>query len=266
MDFMTGRMRRMGFDHRHTPRRKQPFDITQRDVRVGASGSGTKIRLASKLLFGDVGTAASNVFQKAFNKNPYARPGFSGEKHIILPTQHGLTRANFAGPGTKLPQRLARRDKPVDGPRGIDAASRTHDIAYSRAKTVADIRHADNRMITDVRRSTAGRKTKAVVVAALRAKKLGEDVGVTDVNTFTQSVPQSELDKEPGPADRLLKRVLKKQRSPASGPAAGRGRHTGGTKRKRGDGLIGLAVSLLAPFIIKKIVGAFQKRGKKRKR
>ncbi len=65
------------------------------------------------LATGRVGTTISNVLSEKFNKNPEWRPGFPGEAHLVLPTEHGLTRANFCGPGTNLTKRQARGDKGV---------------------------------------------------------------------------------------------------------------------------------------------------------
>lgn len=142
------------------------------------------VKAADQLAFGPVGTTASNLLSHAFNKNPNWRPGFSGERHLVLPTKDGLTRANFAGPGTKLKKRLPRGDMGVDGPRGIDQAAMQHDIDYSNSTTAADIRGADKRFIARVGRSSAGPKTKALVKAAMKGKVFAEDLGVLNPLKF----------------------------------------------------------------------------------
>lgn len=192
------RFRGLGITGRTScPQRKGFTDVTFRDMHMGRDPQGGGIlgvastaliagKLASSLLFGPVGAKVSNFLSRKFGKNPAARDVFPGEKHIILPTKFGITRANFAGPGTHVLQRVKRGDRGVDGPRGIDAIAMRHDIDYVNARTTKDVREADNRMIAAIKRSSAGKKTKAIVIAALKAKKLGENIGLFDVNTFTQ--------------------------------------------------------------------------------
>ncbi len=197
--------------------------LTQHDLEnlaTETSGRGLKTRIlkavgkpllkfASNQLFGPVGAAVSNALTKRFGKNPEARPISAGEKHVILPTKHGLTRANWAGPGTHVAKRLKRGDRGVDGPRGIDAAAKRHDLAYVGARTAKDVRAADNRMLRDIRNSTAGRKTKAIATAAMQGKKLGEDLGLFNINTFTQVTEDDKVGKGNLPADKLLSHVSK---------------------------------------------------------
>lgn len=40
-------------------------------------------------------TQAKNILSKVFDKNPNARPGYSGEFHMVLPTDYGLSMANY---------------------------------------------------------------------------------------------------------------------------------------------------------------------------
>jgi hypothetical protein len=44
-----------------------------------------------------------------------------------LPFEAHIPRYSYCGPGTKLKERLARRDKGINP---LDSACRTHDIAY----------------------------------------------------------------------------------------------------------------------------------------
>lgn len=143
-------------------------------------------KAVGELARGPVGTAISNFLSRKFNKNPEWRPGFPGESHLVLPTEFGLTRANFAGPGTSLQARLDRGDVGVDGASGIDAASKIHDILYNIARNPKDIRDADNLLISDIKRGSAGPKTKALSIKMLEAKKFGENVGVFGPETFTK--------------------------------------------------------------------------------
>lgn len=136
------------------------------------------------LVTGQIGTAVSNTLSKAFNSNPDWKPGFAGEHHAVFETKHGLTRANFAGPGTNLKKRIPRGDRGVDGPNGIDEAARVHDIEYARAKDFSDVRRADAKFIKRVNRSSAGPKMRALVAGLMNAKNFGEDLGVLGEQAF----------------------------------------------------------------------------------
>ncbi len=138
-----------------------------------------------KAAFGKIGTNISNTLSERYNKNPEWKPGFAGERHAVLPTNFGLTRANYAGPGTKLQTRLARGDKGVDGPYGIDAAAKTHDIDYYNAKSYSDIRKADKKFIKGVRQSTSTGTMKNLAIGAIKAKNFGEDIGILNKDVFS---------------------------------------------------------------------------------
>lgn len=141
-------------------------------------------KAVGELATGELGTAVSNILSEKFNKNPNWRPGFAGEAHLVLPTKHGLTRANFCGPGTHLRARQARGDKGVSQ---IDEACKVHDMLYSIAKSSEDVRKADERLIKDIDEATdAGSAQKAVLKAGIRAKTLGEDIGLFGPETFTK--------------------------------------------------------------------------------
>ena len=180
------------------------------------------VEAVDTLAFGPVGTKISNTLSEAVNKNPFWRPGFAGERHIVLPTEDGLTRANFAGPGTKLNQRLERGDEGVDGPKGIDNAAKRHDIAYAKAKNYKDIRKADKVFIQDVAESSQKPAIKKAVVAAMKAKNFAEDIGLLDKETFIQDgegmIVKGEDPNKLGkkrkltPAEKLLKKYGKNKK------------------------------------------------------
>ena len=73
----------------------------------------------------------------------------------------------------------------MDGPNGIDRASKIHDILYSLSKSEQDIRAADQRLIRDIEKSSQGPKTKKLAIAMLKGKIFGENIGAFDVETFT---------------------------------------------------------------------------------
>ena len=237
-------------------------------------------KLAGKLVTGKVGTKISNVLSTKFNKNPNWRPGFPGEAHLVLPTPWSLTRANYAGPGTNLGARLARGDLGVDGPKGIDIASKTHDMLYNAARTKEDIRKADNRLISDIRKSSAGPVTRALAVKMLQAKKFGENVGVFGAETFTKLPGLKGKGRRMLPAE-MLKKKLRKQgyQFPKKGkhnlavmPIRARyqrgGKHNVAAKTKRASrqrgGQLGFLASLAAGLVVPAIVKAFKKKKKKK--
>lgn len=156
---------------------------------AGKLGTALKIGKAiGSLATGEVGTTISNKLSERFNSNPAWRPGFVGEAHLVLPTKSGLTRANFCGPGTNLLARLNRGDRGVSQ---VDTACSKHDMLYHLAKTTKDIRKADNILIKDIDNTTdisgvSGRVQRGILKAGLRAKTLGEDVGLFGPETFTQ--------------------------------------------------------------------------------
>ncbi len=147
------------------------------------SGALATAQAVGAVARGPIGTKISNVLSEKFNKNPNWRPGFSGEAHLVLPTQFGLTRANFCGPGTNLQKRLPRGDKGVSE---IDSACQIHDMLYTIAKSAKDIRAADDRLISDIRKAkSAGAVQKQILIKGIQAKKLGENIGVFGPETFT---------------------------------------------------------------------------------
>ena len=78
----------------------------------------------------------------------------------------------YMGPGTKLEKRLKRRDP---GKNRLDRISRTHDIDYSKAKSLKDKHKADVKMIKSIDRLPGKKnKTERVVKNIMKAKvKLG---------------------------------------------------------------------------------------------
>jgi len=159
---------------------------------VGAVGKAKKIYstvkkvgdVASELAFGKVGTTISNKLSEQFNKNPEWRPGFAGEKHVVLNTKFGLTRANFCGPNTQIVKRSNRGDVGVNQ---IDSACHKHDLLYHFARTPEDIRRADREMIREVDNVTdAGAVQKALAKGVIKGKIAGEEIGIFGPETFTK--------------------------------------------------------------------------------
>jgi hypothetical protein len=99
---------------------------------------------------------------------------------------------NWAGPGTKVEERLAKGIQPING---IDAAGKTHDIDYTlnfqkrMAKgekvTKQEVQAADKRFVQKVK---ANKKDDIVFATAIppvfAAKKLAEDAGLLSHTSF----------------------------------------------------------------------------------
>ena len=78
----------------------------------------------------------------------------------------------YMGPGTKLEKRLKRGDPGINR---LDRISKTHDIDYSKARSLKEKHKADRKMIASIAK-LPGKKTKTerVVKNIMKAKlKLG---------------------------------------------------------------------------------------------
>jgi hypothetical protein len=142
----------------------------------------------TELISGPIGTWASNKLSEKFNKNPNWRSGFPGEKHAVIDTPWGMTRANYLGPGTNVWERLQRGDPPVDGSKGLDAAAKRHDISYGLARSADDVRKADNRFLKDLSNVESSTAMKNFVMGLFKAKKLAENIGFLDPARFAPDI------------------------------------------------------------------------------
>ena len=117
-------------------------------------------------------------------------PNYPGENHAPC--------ANFCGPGTRVYDRIARGDKPVNS---ADAACKQHDLDYAkseedqragkltREQMKRRVREADDRMLKSVARTKGegglmSRFHHAVGKQVISAKKKLEDAGVLDPQKF----------------------------------------------------------------------------------
>lgn len=123
----------------------------------------------------------------SFDKNPNRKPGYPGELHIPLPTQYGWSIASFCGPGTNLKERLKRGDKGVDGLFGADEVCKDHDIAYSEATSIKDIKDADKQFIRDIDDADIGKKTRTILKKGMQAKRLAEDINLMDTSDWLKN-------------------------------------------------------------------------------
>lgn len=129
---------------------------------------------------------------------------FEGEKHIPLIMPDGSIQiANWVGPGTQVIKRLKRGDK---GKTATDLVAMRHDLDYSVAQNLDDIRQADQRMINKLNQIQAqngepnGRTpsdNKINILAgkkAIQSKVYLEDKGLLSKSAFADfmSLPEDE--------------------------------------------------------------------------
>jgi hypothetical protein len=145
----------------------------------------------------------TGLLNKATNLLPSsdknARPQFPGEKHAIFKLGNNLPgRANYAGPGTRILERIKRNDPP----RVLtDKVAQAHDIRYALADDTGDIRRADLQMIEKLKQiRSAGTDSKLNTDPSLRiiqGKVLAERFSLLDRAKFASFDPDmGEKDKE----------------------------------------------------------------------
>ena len=140
----------------------------------------------------ETGTALRNLLP---DSDDTARPGFAGEKHMLLKLRNGKTGvANYMGPGTEVIKRIRRGDP---GRTPADTVAKRHDLDYvlaagqpTKAKQLAATRDADNRMIRTLKSIASGKHggdAERNIQAGMRliqAKTIGEDLGLLDKSKF----------------------------------------------------------------------------------
>lgn len=159
---------------------KSIFSKNSKEIMMGLADAYTS----------SVGTELRNAIPSS---DDTARPGFAGEKHMILKLANGKNGvANYLGPDTEVLKRLKRGDP---GRTRSDDAAKRHDIDYvlatgqtTKAKQLDAVRKADNRMIKSLKsiqesRGDASRNVQAGM-RVIQAKTLGEDFGLLDRSRF----------------------------------------------------------------------------------
>jgi hypothetical protein len=111
---------------------------------------------------------------------------FEGEKHIPLIMPDGSVQiANWVGPSTQVIKRLKRGDK---GKTATDFVAMRHDLDYSIAQNLDDIRNADQRMINKLNQIQAQNGDNRLNILAgkkaIQSKVYLEDKGLLSKNAF----------------------------------------------------------------------------------
>jgi hypothetical protein len=143
-----------------------------------------------------------------------SRPGYPGEKHVILLSQDGkrYVTQNWSGPGTNVDARLSRGDKPTDQ---VDACSMLHDISYNNLTKAVKAKKIDRKTYLegvkkadDTFRACASSVTDRprlgkIASTAIGAKALAEDLGIIPTSMFSGAGK-----KAPKPADKLRRMAM----------------------------------------------------------
>lgn len=112
-------------------------------------------------------------------------PLFEGEQHIPLIVNGKMRVASFVGPGTQIVKRIKRGDKPLTE---TDAVAELHDINYTLASNLDDVRNADIRMINKLKEIEQKKLDNKLNILAgkkgIETKVYLEDKGMLDKNKF----------------------------------------------------------------------------------
>lgn len=164
------------------------------------------ITTAPAVYSSQLGTTIRNALPSS---DDLARPGFAGEQHAILRLPNGkFGVGNYIGPKTALLKRLKRGDPPRTE---VDKVAMAHDIRYGLADTPAQIRQADEIMIkkvADIRRRGADSRMNIGLANLMKAKVLGENLGLLKRDAFSGDLSQNR--KLPQADRELMERELAK--------------------------------------------------------
>ena len=112
-----------------------------------------------------------------------ARPRFEGELHAILLLPNGKNGiANYVGPGTRIIERLKRNDPPRTP---VDAVAMAHDIRYTLAKNVDDIKRADEKMIDEISRVSDAPRNIFLAKNFIQLQMKVENAGILAGDAFS---------------------------------------------------------------------------------
>lgn len=128
----------------------------------------------------ELATEIKNSVARHYDKNPLARPAFAGEKMIFIPTNYGLSQANFCGGNVRLRERMERGDKGVDGPGGIDEQCGRYKIKEANAITPDQKKEALNQFIDNLDKAKGSSKVKSLLKAFYKSKRMKQSLGLDD--------------------------------------------------------------------------------------
>ena len=202
----------------------QAYDKPTKDQQ---SGTGILSKIGSYLnpaaLY--AGERATNYRNAMTDSDENARDGFPGEKHAILKLPNGNNGvANFMGPGTEVVKRIKRKDPPRTP---ADAVAMAHDLRYTLARDVNDIREADVKMVDKLNKIVDAPRNIFLGKRLIQAKMKAEDAGLLARDRFA-----TKGFKRPPPEDaHVLEAALKTMQMQGYGLSLAGGRK----RRKKGQ-------------------------------
>ncbi|MEK0325857.1 MAG: hypothetical protein QQN63_09145 [Nitrosopumilus sp.] len=157
------------------------------------SGQGFKDilgKIAEILPIKKIGQSVAATISNAFpDSDENARPIFPGENHAIVKLSNDkYGRANWTGPGTRVLDRL-KRSQGGDPPRvPSDMVSKAHDIRYTLANSVHNVREADLKMLSSLKKLQQEGSDRNINIApamiGIRGKITLEDFGLLSRDQF----------------------------------------------------------------------------------
>ena len=157
-------------------------------------------KLTSLLPVKKIGQSVAATISNAFpDSDENARNIFPGENHAIVKLPNDkFGRANYTGPGTRVIERLRRGDPP----RVLsDKVSKAHDIRYTLADSIHNVREADLKMLSSLKRLSQEGSDRSINIApamlGIRGKIALEDFGLLSRDAFVDtSVKQTPADEK----------------------------------------------------------------------
>jgi hypothetical protein len=111
---------------------------------------------------------------------------FPGEMHLPLYTSEGFKMGQFIGPKTNLITRLKRGDKGVSD---VDRTAKRHDIEFTLAENIEQVRSADLKMLENLRKIRARGSDYSINISAAESgienKLKGEMIGLLQQGSFS---------------------------------------------------------------------------------
>jgi hypothetical protein len=106
---------------------------------------------------------------------------YPSEHHTVLQVGNDFKRAEFAGPNTNIIERVRQGIQPLTA---VDEISEAHDIDYSLANNEKDVRIADNKMLSNLKKAKDKPFNIKTAELAIKSKIGLENLGVSP-RTFT---------------------------------------------------------------------------------
>ena len=186
----------------------------------------------------------SNIFPDA---NEDARPVYPGELHALGRCGNLPCRSAYTGPGTVLALRLRRKPRGKtypfmagDPPRNpTDVVSRRHDLSYGLSTSPADIRAADKRMLSSLKKIRKNKSDSVIntgpAYAGIAAKVKAEDFGLLSKTAFIDNVRPSKADRElyQTELDKMAQHGLGERKRPGEVLLKNLGKHILKSKKRR---------------------------------